>query len=89
VSLCASLFFCHFGAMEKFYDEELLTKMATVFRKLREEKGVSQETVYYDTDINLGRVERALFNLKIGTISQLCKYYNVKLSEFFKMVDSE
>lgn len=89
VSLCVNLFCCHFGAMEKFYDEDLLTKMATAFRKLREEKDVSQETVYYETEINIGRVERALFNLKIGTISALCKYYEIKLSDFFKMVENE
>jgi len=75
--------------MEKFYDDALLTSMAAAFRILREKKGVSQEVVYFETEINIGRIERALFNLKIGTISQLCKYYEIKLSDFFKLVEKQ
>ncbi len=84
-----SFFFRHFDSMEAIYDQALLDKMGAAFRKVRIKKKLSQEEVYNDTNINISRVERAIYNMKISSISELCKYYDVKLSEFFKMVENE
>lgn len=58
--------------------------VAARLRELREQKGVSQESVYIDTDLNIGRIEAAMNNLTIDTLAILCDYYGVTFEEFFK-----
>lgn len=74
--------------MEQIRDTRLLQKIANVVKKLREEKGVTQETVYDDTHIHIGRIEIAKANLSVSTLSALCKYFKIKLSDFFKEVEN-
>jgi len=74
--------------MEKISDEVLIKKIAAAFQKIRLEKGLSQEAVINDTNIHMGRIEQGRFNLKIGTISALCHYFEIRLSDFFKMVEN-
>jgi transcriptional regulator with XRE-family HTH domain len=75
--------------MEAINDEILIKKIGAAFKKVRQKKKLSQEEVYNDTNINISRVERAIYNMKISSISALCKYFDIKLSDFFKMVESE
>lgn len=73
--------------MSQIRNTGLLVKIAAALKQLRESKGLSQETVYNDTGIHIGRIETARANLSVSTLSALCKYFKVKLSEFFKMVE--
>lgn len=61
--------------------------MALVIKQLREEKGLSQEEVYNETNIHIGRIETARANLTVSTLAGLCKYFKIKLSEFFRKVE--
>jgi transcriptional regulator with XRE-family HTH domain len=54
---------------------------------LRETKDVTQEEVYNDINIHIGRIETAKANLSVSTLSALCKYFKIKLSEFHRMVE--
>lgn len=74
--------------MGQIRDTKLLQRIALVAKQLREEKGLTQEDVYNDTNIHIGRIETAKANLSVSTLSALCKYYKVKVSEFHKMVES-
>lgn len=74
--------------MAQLRDEKLLKRIALAAKELREEKGLTQETVYNDTNIHVGRIESAVSNLSISTLSALCKYYKIKLSDFMKQVEA-
>jgi transcriptional regulator with XRE-family HTH domain len=69
-------------------NQVLLERIATVLKGLRELKGVSQQDVYNDTNIHLGRIESSKANINITTLSDLCKYFEIKLSKFLEMVES-
>ena len=74
--------------MEQIRDNKLLQKISIVIKELREEKGVTQEEVYKDTNIHVGRIETAKANLSVSTLSALCKYFKIRVSEFFKRVEN-
>lgn len=65
-------------------DEKLMMAVALRLKKVREERKIPQETVYYDTGINIGKIEIGTTNLSLTTIGILCKYYNITLEELFK-----
>ncbi|MEO8584084.1 MAG: helix-turn-helix transcriptional regulator, partial [Flavitalea sp.] len=55
--------------------------------ELRVDMGISQETVYNETNIHVARIETATYNLSISTLSELMKFFDVKLSDFFIRVE--
>ena len=73
---------CYIG--RERYDYELLGWVARRLKELREEKGLSQEKVYFDTGLNVGRIELGKPNISLTTLSVLSKYYNIKLKDFFR-----
>lgn len=74
--------------MNQLRDSKLLQKIAIVIKQLRDEKGISQEEVYNDINIHIGRIETAKANLSVSTLAALCKYFNISLSEFHRRVES-
>ena len=70
--------------MAQLRDDILLKKIALRLKTLREEKGLSQEELYNETDIHIGRIETARNNISISTLSALCNYFEISLSDFFK-----
>jgi transcriptional regulator with XRE-family HTH domain len=73
--------------MPQLRDKVLLQKIALVIKKLREKYELTQEDVYNDTNIHVGRIETARGNVSVSTLSALCKYFNLSLSKFHKMVE--
>ena len=73
--------------MGQIRDPKLLQKIALVIKELREAKGLTQEDVYNDTNIYIGRIETANANLSVSSLSALCKYFKISLSEFFEKVE--
>lgn len=55
----------------------LIGCIAQRIKELRERTGVSQRLMYYDTDINIGRLETGKENIKITTIAKLCTYFGI------------
>lgn len=78
--------FCY--NMKRQVRESVKLAVAARLRELRELKGVSQESVYIDTDLNIGRIEAAMSNLTIDTLAILCDYYGVTFSDFFKGIET-
>lgn len=66
-------------------EEKILIQcIAQRIKELREGIGMSQRLMYYDTEINMGRLETGKENIKITTIAKLCQYFNITLEEFFR-----
>ncbi|NDW10096.1 helix-turn-helix domain-containing protein [Dysgonomonas sp. 520] len=65
-------------------NQELLTKIARKIKQLREEKGISQDTFYIDTDIHIARIELGKVNITVSTLKDICDYFSINLSDFFK-----
>lgn len=77
-----------FVVMKRQIRESVKLAVAGRLRELREQKGVSQESVYIDTDLNIGRIEAAMNNLTIDTLAILCDYYGVTFEEFFRGIQT-
>jgi transcriptional regulator with XRE-family HTH domain len=73
--------------MAQLKDTILLKKIALMLKQIRQEKGLTQDEVFDATNIHIARIETGRANPSISTISTLCKYYNVKLSDFFRKVE--
>ena len=74
--------------MPQIREIKLLQKIAIVIKQLREEKNVSQEEVYNEINIHIGRIETYKANVSVSTLSALCKYFKIRMSEFFKKVEA-
>jgi transcriptional regulator with XRE-family HTH domain len=74
--------------MPQIRDKKLLQKIAIVIKELRNNIELSQEEVYNETNIHIGRIETAKANLSVSTLSALCKFFRISLSEFHKKVES-
>ena len=70
-------------------DDILLSQVTNKLKELRKEKGVSQLRVLIDTEIHVSRIENKNYNLTLSTLSLLCKYYGVSLTEFFDSIEKE
>jgi transcriptional regulator with XRE-family HTH domain len=64
-------------------DQKLLKRIALKIKKLREVRGITLEDVYFDTGIHLARIEQGKTNVSISTLSEICKYLNISLKDFF------
>ena len=73
--------------MTHIKDAKLLQRIALVLKQLRVEKNLTQEDVYNDLNIHIARIETAKMNLSVSTLSALCKYFKIKMSEFLKRVE--
>lgn len=75
--------------MAQVRDDKLLLQIALVLKDMRDDMGVSQEEVYNETNIHIGRIETCRSNLTVSTLSALLAFFNINMSEFFKRVESK
>ena len=68
--------------MKKQWRNDVL--IARRLKDLRIGRGLSQETVYFNTGIHIGKIETEKYNITVSTLSKLCDYYQITLEEFFK-----
>ena len=73
--------------MTQIKDIVLLKKIATVLKEIRLANKLTQNDVYYDLGIHIGRIESYKVNLSIVTLSNICNYFEITLTEFFKRVE--
>lgn len=62
----------------------LLENIAKRIKQLREDKGISQETFYIDTDIHIARIELGKVNITVSTLQDICNYFGITIGEFFE-----
>jgi transcriptional regulator with XRE-family HTH domain len=65
-------------------NKDLLLNIAQRIKQLREEKGISQEVFYIDTDIHIARVETGKLNITVSTLQSICNYFEISIADFFK-----
>lgn len=65
-------------------DIDFVELVAKRIRKIRLEKGITQEQIFFDTGIHIGRIETKAYNLRIDTIKKICRYLDISLSDFFE-----
>lgn len=79
--------------MEQIKNERLLSAIKLVLKELRAKTGLTQEQIANnikankDLSIHIGRNETGNQNMTVSTLYELCEYYKVSISEFFKRVE--
>ena len=73
--------------MAQIRDDKLLLSIALVLKELREDRGVSQEEVYLETNVHIGRIDTCTRNPSVCTLFVLMKYFRIKMSEFYVRVE--
>lgn len=71
---------------------ELKQKFGLVIRDLRLKKGVSQERLALDADIDrtyIGHIEKGNRNVSIEIVEKLAAYFQMSISELFKIVEEK
>ena len=63
--------------------EKTRRELALAFRKLRLDRGITQEQVYVDTRINVSRIEISAPNLTVDTMVHLCNYFGIDLLDLW------
>ncbi len=65
-------------------DIELAGKLAERLKEVRKQKGITQENVRFDLNMNIGRIEIGENCISLPTLNRLCDYYGISLEEFFR-----
>jgi transcriptional regulator with XRE-family HTH domain len=68
---------------------DLIEKIVFLIKQLRKSKKITLEVFYFDTGIHLARIEQGKQNITISTLSEICKYLEIKLSDFFILLESK
>lgn len=72
---------------KQYVDTDLLTDIILGIKALRKKNNVTLETFFFDTGIHLARIEQGNTNITVSTLSQICRYFNLSLKEFFIFLD--
>lgn len=70
---------------------KLQTKFGLVIKDLRIKKGISQERLALDAEIDrtyIGDIEKGNRNVSLEIVEKLCNYFQIPISELFKMIES-
>lgn len=70
-------------------DEALLGYITRKCKELRAKRDASQEVIYEDTHIHIGKIETAKKNISVSTLSKLCRYYQISLTDFLKDFEND
>lgn len=55
-------------------------------KSIRRAQGLTQESVRFDTDLNIGRIESGRHSISLTTLADLCDYYHISLEDFFREI---
>lgn len=75
--------------MGQIKDDVLIKLVAETLKEIRNDKKLTQEEVYNDTNIHIGRIEAYQSNIRISTLNYLCKYYDTKIADFFNIIEKK
>ncbi len=74
----------------EFHKMKIQQKFGLVIRSLREQKGISQERLALDADIDrtyIGDIEKGTRKVSIEMIEKLANYFEISISDMFKKVE--
>jgi transcriptional regulator with XRE-family HTH domain len=69
--------------MKRKASRELLLKIARQIKHIRETEGISQDDIYFETGIHIGRIETGKSNITFGTLEAICEYLEISVKDFF------
>ena len=72
----------------QYQNKVLLNKIVSQIKAIRKSKGITLEDFYFDTGIHLARIEQGNQNITISTLSKICDYFNLSLSDFFILIEN-
>ncbi len=61
--------------------------MSLLFKQLRYNAGLTQQNVKDDTGIHIGRIETTTNDPSSSTIFELCEYFKISISEFYRRLE--
>ena len=67
----------------------LVEQVVERLKSIRRDRGLTQENVRFDTDLNIGRIESGRHSISLTTLADLCDYYGISLEEFFKEIETQ
>ena len=73
--------------VKKSRNQELINEIAQHLALLRNARKYSQEEVYNELGIHIGRIETGKLNISISTLEEILSFYKVPLSDFFKDIE--
>ncbi len=73
--------------MSQCRDPRLLVNIALALKSLREAKKLTQEEVFNELKIHIGRIETGKTNISISTLQAICDFYDISLKDFFSISD--
>jgi len=71
---------------------ETKQKFGLVIKELRIQKGVSQERLALDANIDrtyIGHIEKGVRNVSIEIIKKLATYFQMPISELFRIIEEK
>lgn len=72
---------------KQLQNTELSKRIVFCIKELRKSKNITLEVFYFDTGIHLARIEQGKLNITVATLSKICDYLDIRLSDFFKLVE--
>lgn len=69
--------------MENFSKQEAFANLAKRIKKLRKNKGVSQQNAYNDTGIHFARIEQGKRDVSYLTLIRISNYFEISLKKIF------
>lgn len=76
--------FCNMKRQRR--NDILVEQVVERLKSIRRAQGLTQESVRFDTDLNIGRIESGRHSISLTTLADLCDYYNISLEDFFKEI---
>lgn len=73
--------------MAQIRDSDLLNKIGSRLKELREGKGLTLEALSHEVELEISqlhRIEKGKLNASISTLSQICKGLGISLSKFLE-----
>ncbi len=74
---------------KQLQNTELSQRMVFCIKQIRKTKNITLEAFYFDTGIHLARIEQGKQNITIATLSRICDYFEMSLSDFFLLVEKK
>ncbi len=74
---------------KQLQNTELSQRMVFCIKQIRKTKNITLEAFYFDTGIHLARIEQGKQNITIATLSRICDYFEMNLSDFFLLVEKK
>jgi len=68
---------------KQYQDKELIDKIILTLKEVRNARGITLETFYFDTGIHLARIEQGKTNITVSTLAKVCSYFEISLVDFF------